>query len=601
MRLMVPRRSDGTAGAERLARLTDAQLLVEAALEPAAFEVVFLRHVSAVHRYLARRVEPVVVEDLVAETFALAFDRRGRYGREYPDARPWLLGIATNLVRHHWRSERVRLGAYARVASDEVVEGADVAAVARADARAVGGELAAALSGLRRGDRDALLLMAWAELSYEEIAQALEIPVGTVRSRINRARRRVRELLDGVEAISEQQRPIHDDSPSRPMNEIDMLRRLGDEIPAPDQPTVDRLHTRLREHIDRRAGAKRSRWFAMRWPKTAPGGLFAVLWALLLSVAAWTPRGLPRRWWSWLRRSNSIALVIGALVISGSAAAGVISLSASSSQPLTGKVPGVIKPASLAGYRYAITVTPNLDAGEAFWNTAITYSNGHGIGTGSGGGSLYATLSNPLFGADTDSFVASWPSVSRRGDTVGYVLSGPQVAGVRLGSHTIRTFSSPELPARDRAAVFFLPAGSPILTSGWRPGEPIRSVMHITPASVGLTPGMPGYRGPANIPTLAVIPLDAHGNAIASHPKMPSSPFPYFWQAPSAITPSNQASPYRGQTHPLPGVCELAQDGLPALRAEWGHAIHELRQSPTRLANCSYPAWTLSTTCTAGR
>jgi RNA polymerase sigma-70 factor (ECF subfamily) len=204
------------AAGEPLERLTDAQLLVQAASDQVAFEVLFARHVSTVHRYLARRVEPAVVEDLVAETFAAAFDRRGRYRREYPDARPWLLGIATNLVRHHWRSERTRLAAYARVGPDDVAHDTDAMAVARADARSVRHELAVALSRLHRGDRDALLLMVWADLSYEEIARALEIPVGTVRSRINRARRLLRELLDGVAAISEQDRPIpHDSAASR--------------------------------------------------------------------------------------------------------------------------------------------------------------------------------------------------------------------------------------------------------------------------------------------------------------------------------------------------------------------------------------------------
>jgi RNA polymerase sigma-70 factor (ECF subfamily) len=204
------------AAAEPLERLTDAQLLARAASDPEAFETVFIRHVSAVHRYLARRVESGVVEDLVAETFAAAFDRRGRYRREYPDARPWLLGIATNLVRHHWRSERARLAAYARVGPDDVVQGTDAVAVARVDARSARNELTVALSGLRRGDRDALLLLVWAELSYEEIARALEIPVGTVRSRINRARKLLRELLDGVPAISQQDQLAPHDSAATP-------------------------------------------------------------------------------------------------------------------------------------------------------------------------------------------------------------------------------------------------------------------------------------------------------------------------------------------------------------------------------------------------
>ncbi len=178
---------------------------------------------------------------------------------------------------------------------------------------------------------------------------------------------------------------------------------------------------------------------------------FELLRNELVRVAArGAPARTPRRR-SWLRRPRPLAVVAATLLIGGSAAAAV-SLSASSSRPLSGNVPGVIEPASLAGYRYAITVTPNLDAGEAFWNTSITYSNKHGVGSGAGGGSLYPSASNPLFGADADAF--TYPSPSPRGDTVGYVLTAPQVAAVRLGNRTIRTARSPELPAGDRAAVF---------------------------------------------------------------------------------------------------------------------------------------------------
>jgi RNA polymerase sigma factor (sigma-70 family) len=187
---------------------SDAELVLQSGADPSAFEFVFARHVTAIHRFVARRVEPAVVEELVSETFATAFDRRRKYRPEYPDARPWLFGIATNLMRHHRRSERARLAAYARVDPAQPVDGIDGEALERLHARAGRGELARALGKLRRGDRDALLLFAWGELSYEEIALALDIPVGTVRSRINRARRRVRELLSGLAAIDEQNHPV---------------------------------------------------------------------------------------------------------------------------------------------------------------------------------------------------------------------------------------------------------------------------------------------------------------------------------------------------------------------------------------------------------
>jgi RNA polymerase sigma-70 factor, ECF subfamily len=191
----------------RFAQRTDAQLLE--ASDPLAFEIVVNRHVRALHRYVGRRVQPAAVDDLVAETFAIAFDQRARYRREYPDARPWLCGIAANLVRNHRRRERAGARALARLdrqsALDDrqsALDGTEAVAVARAQAHAMRDELAAAIATLRRGDRDALLLMAWAELSYEEIAKALGIPIGTVRSRINRARRRLRERLHGLAVLA---------------------------------------------------------------------------------------------------------------------------------------------------------------------------------------------------------------------------------------------------------------------------------------------------------------------------------------------------------------------------------------------------------------
>lgn len=145
--------------------------------------------------FLRRRVERALADELASETFLRAFDGRARYDRARPDARPWLYGIAANLLRGHRRVEERRLRAYARAA----VAPADLTAFdgveARLDAAASVPELARALASLGPGERDALLLHAWTDLTYEQIAEALAIPVGTVRSRINRARRVVRELL----------------------------------------------------------------------------------------------------------------------------------------------------------------------------------------------------------------------------------------------------------------------------------------------------------------------------------------------------------------------------------------------------------------------
>jgi RNA polymerase sigma factor (sigma-70 family) len=174
---------------------TDAELIVASLREAERFGVVFDRHFAGIHRYLHRRVGREPADDLAAETFVAAFDRRSSYDPSRDDARPWLYGIASNLLRNRRRSERRRLLAYARAAADADADGDHDAALDRADAHAAMPVVARALASLEDRDRDALLLLAWGELSYDEIADALAIPLGTVRSRIHRARARVSEAL----------------------------------------------------------------------------------------------------------------------------------------------------------------------------------------------------------------------------------------------------------------------------------------------------------------------------------------------------------------------------------------------------------------------
>ena len=174
---------------------SDAQVIAASRVEPLVFAAVFDRHYDAVHRYLARRVGSDLADDLAAETFTTAFDVRRRYDTAHPDARPWLFGIATNLVRHHHRGEARRLRAYARLERPADADGGFGGIAARVDAGREGPAIADAVTRLSAGDRDVLLLYAWADLRYEEIAVALRIPVGTVRSRLHRARHRLRELL----------------------------------------------------------------------------------------------------------------------------------------------------------------------------------------------------------------------------------------------------------------------------------------------------------------------------------------------------------------------------------------------------------------------
>ena len=160
----------------------------------------FRRHAPDINRYVVRRLGPDAAEDVVAETFLTAFRLRSRYQRDRPDARPWLYGIATNLVGQHRRDQaRQYQISQAATAEPEVPGHADRVA-ADVTAQATRPLLDAALAALSAGDRDVLLLIAWEQLTYEEVSRALAIPVGTVRSRLHRARTKVRQVLAGTNA-----------------------------------------------------------------------------------------------------------------------------------------------------------------------------------------------------------------------------------------------------------------------------------------------------------------------------------------------------------------------------------------------------------------
>jgi RNA polymerase sigma factor (sigma-70 family) len=174
-------------------RDTDAQVIAESLHHPSTFALIFERHFAPVHRYAQRRVGVDAADEIAAETFLLAFDGRQKFDGRQPSARPWLLGIATNLMCRRWRDEQRQLAAYARALNAVSETRANI--VAPPQAIEVDGDLAAALATLTRDDRDTLLLYVWADLGYQEIGDALAVPIGTVRSRISRARRLLRERL----------------------------------------------------------------------------------------------------------------------------------------------------------------------------------------------------------------------------------------------------------------------------------------------------------------------------------------------------------------------------------------------------------------------
>jgi RNA polymerase sigma factor (sigma-70 family) len=175
---------------------SDAEVLAWASKQPERFAVIFDRHFATIHRYLERRIGSDAADDLSGDVFRLAFEQRHRFRPHHESALPWLYGLASNLLLKHWRSERRHLHALARFCGGQGAPIVELDGVDdRLTARAARTRLLEALASLPTQDRDVVLLVAWEELSYDEVASALDVPAGTVRSRVNRARRLLRELL----------------------------------------------------------------------------------------------------------------------------------------------------------------------------------------------------------------------------------------------------------------------------------------------------------------------------------------------------------------------------------------------------------------------
>jgi RNA polymerase sigma-70 factor (ECF subfamily) len=173
----------------------DATIIAVSRREPARFAAIFDRHAVHIRDYLARRLGRQVADDVLAETFLQAFRRRDRYDTARADARPWLYGIATNLARQHQRAEVREYRLRAGVVPEPAPEGHADRVAAQVSAVAMRRCLAEALAELSVNEREVLLLIAWEDLSYDEVARALDIPIGTVRSRLHRARHHVRGAL----------------------------------------------------------------------------------------------------------------------------------------------------------------------------------------------------------------------------------------------------------------------------------------------------------------------------------------------------------------------------------------------------------------------
>jgi RNA polymerase sigma-70 factor (ECF subfamily) len=177
-------------------RVTDAELVARYRRDPASFTDVHDRYFHDIYRYVAGRLDTQIAEDITAETFLLAFDRREQFDPERGGLRPWLFGFATNLVARHRRKEARHYKALTRLGPDPVAESHENRVVTSVAAQRMQPRLAKALAALSSGERDVLLLVALGELSYDEVAQALGISIGTVGSRLSRARGKIHSIIE---------------------------------------------------------------------------------------------------------------------------------------------------------------------------------------------------------------------------------------------------------------------------------------------------------------------------------------------------------------------------------------------------------------------
>lgn len=174
---------------------TDAMVIERSLADSECFAEIFDRHVSPIHGYLARRTGSERADALVGEVFRVAFETRHRYDLDRPSALPWLYGISSNVLRQARRTDRRQDRAATKLASFRPVDAAPSDAIDDLLRQERLNEVIDVVMSLPGADRETVLLYAWEELTYEQVAEALDIPLGTVRSRLSRARTRIREQL----------------------------------------------------------------------------------------------------------------------------------------------------------------------------------------------------------------------------------------------------------------------------------------------------------------------------------------------------------------------------------------------------------------------
>jgi len=161
-----------------------------------AFGVLFERHAGRIYNYCFRRTgDWATAEDLTSTTFLLAWRSRRRAPSEAESALPLLYGIATNVLRNQRRSLKRGREAFARLPLERTEEPdfAEEGSI-RLDDQVAMRQLLQLFARLPHREQDVIALCDWSELSYEDAGVALDIPIGTVRSRLARGRGRLREL-----------------------------------------------------------------------------------------------------------------------------------------------------------------------------------------------------------------------------------------------------------------------------------------------------------------------------------------------------------------------------------------------------------------------
>jgi RNA polymerase sigma factor (sigma-70 family) len=184
-----------------MTRSSDAEVMGESLVDGARFGEIFDRHAPAIFRFLARRIGPDDAGDLLSEVFLAAFEARARYDGDRPSALPWLYGIASNRLSKHHRRGASELRVLERLLVQSDLHDLADSVTASVDAQVQLRAMTTLLEALPAGERDALLLYAWEDLTYGEIAGALGVPTGTVRSRLNRVRQRLRAATDEIDGV----------------------------------------------------------------------------------------------------------------------------------------------------------------------------------------------------------------------------------------------------------------------------------------------------------------------------------------------------------------------------------------------------------------